>query len=213
MVGPVTVEFGRSRIDGDHHIITGGASGSLNRLADIVERLVSRINRRRKATLITDRSRMPGLRQKRFQRVKNLRTNAHGIRKIHRTNRHDHEFLNIQRVVGMRAAIHDVHHRRWQKMRVYPAKITPQRQANGLRSCARRRHRHTQNGVRTEPPLVGGAVKIDHGLVKPGLVQRVTTDQRVEDVHIHRLDGLQHTLATIARGVAITKLHRLMRTC
>ena len=56
-----------------------------------------------------------------------LSTHAQRITKMGRANRNDHEFLYIKRIIGMGTAIHDVHHRRWQQMRVNAPKIAPER--------------------------------------------------------------------------------------
>jgi len=83
-------------------------------------------------------------------------------------------------------------------MRVDPAKITPEWQPDRIRGGARRRHRHAEDRVRAKPPFIGGAVQIDHGLVKASLIQGIRADQRIKDVHIHGFNGLQDALAAIA---------------
>jgi hypothetical protein len=55
-----------------------------------------------------------GFFQLRSQRVENLRATTQGLGESRSPNRHDHEFLKIDRVVGVDAAVDDVHHRHGQ---------------------------------------------------------------------------------------------------
>ena len=54
---------------------------------------------------------------------------AHRLGQRRRADRHDHEFLEVDRVVGMLAAVDDVHHRHRQDMRRDAADIAIERQA------------------------------------------------------------------------------------
>ena len=47
-------------------------------------------------------------------------------------HRHDHEFLDVDRVVGVRAAVDDVHHRHGQHVRAGAAEIAVERQVRWL---------------------------------------------------------------------------------
>ena len=55
-----------------------------------------------------------------------------GFADVLRADRHDHEFLDVDRVVGMLAAIDDVHHRHRQDARRCAADIAIQRLAGGF---------------------------------------------------------------------------------
>ena len=92
------------------------------------------------------------------------------------------------------------------------AKITPQRHADRVGRSPGGRHRNAENGIRTNTGLVRGAVQLDHRLVKPGLIHCIGAGKRVKNLQIYGFYRLQDALAAVARTVAVTKLHRFMRT-
>ena len=82
-----------------------------------------------------------------------------------RANGHDHEFLEIDGVIGMRATIDDVHHRDRQNTRRGATDITVERQSARIRSRLCNSQRHAENGIGTQSGLIGRAIKRDHRLV------------------------------------------------
>ena len=149
MIFAVAVELGCRRIQRDDRILAKFVTRGLDRTADIIQRLVRRIDRRRETALVSHGRRVAGLGQKQFQRVKNLGAHAQTFTEVGSPNRHHHEFLNVERVVRMRPAIHDIHHRRRQQMRMHAAKIAPERHADRVGRGTRRRHRDTEDRVGT----------------------------------------------------------------
>ena len=79
-------------------------------------------------------------------------------------NRHDHEFLEVDVVVSMYAAVEDVHHGSGQQMSVRTANILVERQSCFLSSCTSGCQRDAQDGVGAEAALVVSAVEGDHRL-------------------------------------------------
>ena len=73
---------------------------------------------RREAALVADGGREPALVQHLLQRVEDLRAVAQRLAKRRRADRQDHEFLDVDAVVGVRAAVDDVHHRHRQRRRL-----------------------------------------------------------------------------------------------
>ena len=126
-------------------------------------------------------------------------------------DRHDHEFLEIDRIVGMHAAIDDVHHRHRQEPRAGSADIAVERQPVGVGRRLRHGQRDAEDGIGAEPALVLRAVELDQRLVDMDLVFRLHAADGVEDLAVHRFDRLQHALAEEALLVAVAQLHRLMR--
>ena len=86
-------------------------AGFLDRRRNRFERVVSRLQFRRETAFVADRSGEAAILQHALERMKNFRSITQGLGKGRRTLRHDHEFLEIDRRIGMRAAIQDVHHR------------------------------------------------------------------------------------------------------
>ena len=92
--------------------------------------------------------------------------------------RDDHELLDLEAVVGVHAAVEDVHERRRQDARLHAAEVAPERQPHRVGRRARDRHRDAEDGVRAELALVRRAVGVEQHLVDLGLVERVEADDR-----------------------------------
>ena len=127
-------------------------------------------------------------------------------------SRHDHEFLDVDRIVGVHAAIDDVHHRHRQGPRCRAADIAVERQLVGSRCRLGGGERHAENGIGTEAALVGRAVESDHGFVDLDLGFGVHAAERVEEFAVDRFDRAAHALAEIALLVAVAELDRLVRS-
>ena len=146
-----------------------------------------------------------------FQGMKHFRTHAHRIRHAGGRHRHDHEFLKIDGVVSMGAAVEDVHHRHRHHMRVRPAEIGIKRHTQRGRRRLRHRQRHPENGIGAQPPLVPGAVKLDHRPVNGDLIPRIHAAQPLGDLAIDSRHCLGDALAMITIGIIIAQLDGLMR--
>ena len=91
--------------------------------------------------------------------------------------RHDHELLQVDAAVGVRAAVEDVHHRRGQHVAPRPAlpgesaRGAVERLARGGRGGARGRHRHAEQRVCAEPALGRRAVQLDERVVDRALIE------------------------------------------
>ena len=194
----------------ERHLLARLVAGLLDRLHDEVERGLRALQVRREAALVADIGVVAGVLQALLQRVEDFRAPAHGVAQRRRADRHDHEFLEVDRVVGMRAAIDDVHHRHRQHVRVRAADIAVERQAGGFRRGLGDRQRHAEDGVGAEPALVRRAVELDHRLVDVDLVLGFHAADRLEDLAVDGLDRLLDALAEIARA-AVAQFDRLMR--
>ena len=125
---------------------------------------------------------------------------AHRLAQRRRADRHHHEFLEVDRVVGMHAAIDDVHHRHRQHMGIGPADIAVERQAGRVGRSLGDSQRDAENGVGAEPLLVGRAVEIDHRLVDMQLVLGFHAADRLENLAVYGFDGALDALAEEARA-------------
>ena len=153
---------------------------------------------------------MAGILQPLLQRVKNFGAHAHGVAQSFCAHRHNHELLEVDRIVGMRPAIDDVHHGNGQNMRVNAADIAVQRKAGRLSGSLGGRQRNAENRVRSQSALVGAAVELDHRLVDLQLVLGVHAADCIEDLAVDGVDGLLDALAKITLA-AIAQLDRLVR--
>ena len=154
---------------------------------------------------------MAGLLQFAAQGVEDFRAAAQRLGEGLGADRHDHEFLEVDRIVGMHAAIDDVHHRHRQGPRRGAADIAIQRHVEGFGRRLGAGQRDAEDGVGAEPALVGRAVEIDHDLVDLDLLFDRHVGQRLEDLAVDGGDRLLHALAEIARLVAVAQFDCLMR--
>ncbi len=91
------------------------------------------------------------------------------FRESWRANRHYHEFLEVNAVVGVLAAVEDVHHRNGQAL--HSGRQDRRRGEFRLRGCRpRRRHGHPQDGIGAELGLVGSAIDLQHQPVDQSLL-------------------------------------------
>ena len=127
-------------------------------------------------------------------------------------NRHDHEFLEVDVVVSMHAAVEDVHHGSGQQMSVRTANILVERQSCFLGSCTSGCQRDAQDGVGAEASLVVSAVEGDHGIVDCALVVGLVAHELIGKLGVHMLDRSLDALAHVAVLVAIAQLDSLERT-
>ena len=126
LTGFSVVELGRGRVHSEHDVDARLVACGLACADDILERLLVGGEVRRKAALVTYATAKAGLVQDLLQRVVDLRAPAQRLGERGRANRHDHEFLEVNVVVGMHAAVQDVHHRRGQHMRPDAADVLVQ---------------------------------------------------------------------------------------
>ena len=110
----------------------------------------------------------------------------------------------------MGAAVDDVHHRHRKHPALDAADVAVERQAGGLGGGLGHGERDAEDGVGTQPSLVRRAVEGDHRLVDRDLILGIHAADRVEDLVLHRLDGLEHALAVVAALVAVAQLDRLV---
>ncbi len=151
-------------------------------------------------------------RERLLQRVEDLGADPQALGEARGPSRDDHELLEVDRVVGVSAAVQHVHHRHRQHRRLAAAvelgQIPVERLLGIGSSGLRRRQRNPEQRVRPQPPLVWRRVELDHRLVERPLLRRPRPDQRLGDLPIHVVDRLAHALA--APSVPpVPQLHRL----
>ena len=120
----------------------------------------------------------PAVGQQLLERVVGLGAPAQRLGEARRAERHDHELLQVDVVVGVRAAVEHVHHRRRQDVGVGAADVAEQRQASLVGRGVGDGERHAEDGVGAEAGLVVGAVEVDERLVDAALVGGLEPEQR-----------------------------------
>ena len=126
-----------------------------------------------------------------------LGAHAQRLGERRRTDRRDHELLDVDVAVGVRATVDDVEHRDRQHVGVGSADVAEQRQPGGVGGGLGRGERDTEDRVGAELGLVVGAVQLDHRLVERALVVGVEAGERGTDLVVDAGDGLEHALADV----------------
>ena len=142
--------------------------------------------------------------------MKNFGAVTQRFRKSRRTFRHDHEFLKIDRRIGMRAAIQNVHHRHRQNFRILASEITKERLffrgRGGVRGC----ERNSKQRVRAEIFFIRRPIEFDDLFVERGLLGCIKPDERARDRLVHIAHCFGHAFAAIAFLIAIAQFPRFV---
>ena len=124
----------------------------------------------REAALVAEPRGQALLLQHRLEGVVDLGTLLQRLTERRRADRRDHELLDVDVGVGMRAAVEDVHHRHRQQVRVRPAEVAVERQLGRLGRGVGDRQRDAEDRVGAELGLVGRRVEVEHDPVDRALV-------------------------------------------
>jgi hypothetical protein len=192
-------------------VAPGLIAGRGNALHDEIERRRRVLQIGREAALIADIGAVAGLLQFGLQGLEHLGAHAQAFGECGRAQRRDHEFLEVDGIVGMRAAVDDVHQRHRQRARLRAADIFVERQPARQRRRLGASEAHAQDRVGAEAALVGRAVEGHELFVDRHLVFGVEAGKEVEDLAVHRIERLAYALAEIALLVAVALLHRFVR--
>ena len=198
-------ELGGSDVEGEGDVFAELVTGFFDSLGDDFQRVVGALERRGEATFVTDGGVQAHVVQDLLQRVEDFRAVAERFREGRGADGHDHEFLEIDRSIGVRATIDDVHHRHGKHFGVRATDVFIKRLAHLRGGGFGDGEGGTEDGVRTQFGLRGRAVDLQHGLVETDLIAGVTTDERVGDRAVHGGDGFLHALAEETLLVAIAQ--------
>ena len=136
-------------------------AGLLDRPQDQLDRGLVRRQRRREAALVALAGRVALIVEDAAQGPEDLGAGPQRFGVRPDPDRHDHELLEIGRVLGVLAAIEDVEHRDWQVRRADAAEIAVEREVVGGGGRVGTGQRDAEERVRAEPALVRRAVELD----------------------------------------------------
>ncbi len=119
----------------------------------------------------------------------------------------DHEFLEVDGVVGVFAAVEDVHHGDGEDLGGGATEVTIKRQAGGFRGCLGGGHGDAEDGVGAELGFVFGAVEFDHEVIEFFLVAGVLSEDGGGDFFVDVVDGFEGAFAAVAFGVVVAEFH------
>ena len=157
-------------------------------IASTIRSSASRLRRQvgREAALVAEAGGQALALQHGLERVVDLGAPAQRLAEGRRADRRDHELLDVDVGVGVRAAVEDVHHRHRQQVRVRAAEVAEQRQLGGLGGGLGDRERDAEDRVGAEPGLVRACRR---GRSAPGRSARCSlasyADQRRADLVQH----------------------------
>ena len=137
---PVFEKGACRRIDGDTDILSRLIARLLNRLHNHYKCFFIGFEVRRKSAFITNGGVVAFAFEDGLEGMKNLRGHAQSFLEVLRADGHDHEFLNIDIVVGVLAAVNDVHHRDGDILGDDAADVFVKGQFHGFRSGLRACH-------------------------------------------------------------------------
>ena len=167
---------------------------------------------RSESAFIAHRGGIAALLQHALQRVKYFDAHAQRFGELARAVGDDHELLRIHRIVGVRAAVEDVHQWNRQQIGADATQVSIERRDLRMRGSARGGHGHGQDRVRAQLGFVRRAVQLDHRAIDGALVFRLHAGNGRRDLLDDIGDGLAGTLAQIALGIVVAQLDGFVLT-
>ncbi|MNS75658.1 hypothetical protein D3C72_1091850 [compost metagenome] len=208
----VLVELAGRAVQAQGDLFAGGVAGLVDGFQDQLDGRFVALDAGCEAAFVAHGRADAAVAQDLLQGVEHFGAVAHGLAEALGAHGDDHELLQVQAVVGVRAAVDDVHHRHRQLHAAHAAEVAVQRQARLFGRGAGHGHRDGEGGVGAQASLVVGAVQVDHRAIEEGLFAGVQAQHGFRDLGVDVLDGLQHALAEIAALVAVAQLDGLART-
>ncbi len=207
-VDAVGVDLAGGGVEGDRHVVAGRVAGRLDAVHQHAQGGLVGLQVGREAALVAHGGAQPAVVERLLERVEDLGPGAHCLGEGGRAGWDHHELLEVDGVVGMRAAVEHVHHRHRQHPRLGAAEVSPQRLA--CVGCGRLRggERDAEDGVGAQAALVGRAVRIEHRAVDALLVVRVESLDRRCQLAVGVGHGVGHALAAPG-AAAVAQLHGL----
>ena len=203
----VSKELARRGIERDRDPVA--MSRTLGCLEHRLDRLLGRVEVGRESSLVPHSRREAAVVQHALQRVERLRADPQCFGERARAGRHDHELLEVDRVLRVRTAVDDVHHRHRKRARALAAQRAEERHASLRRDGLRDGERDAEDRVRAETSLVRRAVELDQPPVDGLLVGPIERAHRVGDLAVDVRDRARHRLPAI-RVLAVAELDRLV---
>ncbi len=208
----VDVIFGRGAIESQIDVLTRFVACFFDGLQNKVQRNAGRFQSGGKATFVADTGVVTGRGQLFFQGVEHLGAHADRVTDVGGADRHDHEFLDVDGVIGVLTTVDDVHHRNGQNAGRGAANIAEQRLSGEFGGRLGTGQRDAKDRVRAQTTLVRRAVQFNHHAVDGDLLGYVHADQGFGDFTVHGSDGLKHAFAQITALVAVALFHGFVCT-
>ncbi len=142
--------------------------------------------------------------------MEHLGAHADALAEVRGADGADHELLECDRGVRVRAAVDDIHHRHGKRVGVHAADVAVKRQTEALGGGLGDGEGDAEDRVGTELALGGGAVKRQHLVVDSTLVAGAHADDVRGDDLVDVFDRLEDALAEVAALVAVAQFESLV---
>ena len=197
VVVPVPVDLADSRVHGDGDVLTGHVAGGVDGLDEELDGVLVRRQVGCEPAFVTDGRVEPPVMQHLLQHVVRLGAPAQRLGEARRADGHDHELLEVDRVVGVDATVDDVHHRHRQDVGIGPADVAVERDLQLVGGRLGDGEARAEDGVGAEAGLVVCAVELAEGDVDGALSEGVGAAQLVGDLAVDERHGRGHALAAV----------------
>ncbi len=212
----VFVEFRCCAVHRQGDVFTQLVTSRFNRFSDNSQRFRVGAQVRRIAAFVTHSGVHAFAFQHFCQVMENFRTHTDGFFNRFRANRLDHEFLDVDVVVSVLAAVDDVHHRNrhgvFARSAVQFSNVLVQRHTFSGSSSFGVSQRDSQNGVCTEVRFVFSTVQVDHDFVDASLVFSVFAKNSLSDRAVNRANSFGYAFTQETGFVAIAQFQRFAGT-
>jgi hypothetical protein len=206
----ILIKLAGRRIERDRNLLARLVTGLLNGLQHDFNGLDVRLHRRSKAAFIANRRVVAALLQHALQRVENFHAPAQRLGKRRRSHRHHHEFLEVDVVIGVRAAVEDVHHRHRQGVRRGPAQVAIERQFARVAEARAAAIETARIAFAPRRPLLGVPSRSISRASSIALVGGVGPAEGFRNLAIDVRNRLQNALAEVVGLVAVTQFDGLV---
>ncbi len=196
-------------VQGEENVLPRGVTRLLDRLHDHLQRLLVALEVGGEPAFVTDGGIVALALEDFFQGMEDFRPHAQGLPEGIGPGGHDHELLDIHIVVGMGAAVDDIHHRQGQFPGIGTADILVQGEPGLLGCRLGAGERSPEKGVGPEVAFEVGAVEVQQLLVDARLVGGLPADKGPGDDFVDVFHGLQNPFAEIALFVAVPQFESL----
>ena len=198
MVGAVLEQLTHRRVHGDGDVFARRVAGVLDRFEEDLDRVFVGSQIGGEAALVAHGRAETAVVEHLLQRVVGLGAPPQGLTEAGRADRHHHELLHVDGVVGVDATIDDVHHRHRQNMGVGSAEVAPQGQLEIIGCCLGHGQAGAEDGVGAEPALVVRSVQRAESDVDGPLLEGIDAVEEIGNLTVHETDGGVDTLAQVA---------------
>ena len=162
------------------------------------------------AALVADGGVVALLLEDGLEGVEDLGAPAEGVREGFGADGHDHELLEVDVVIGVGAAVEDVHHGGGEGAGVDAAEVAIEGEGEGGGGGAGGGHGDGEDGVGAEGGLVGGVIEGDHGGVDESLVGGVEAGEFGAEDGLDVVDGFEDAFAEEVGLVVVAEFDGLV---